>query len=249
MKWKSVARELTPPILLRTRTAFRSRAIAPLAHSELLAWMGFINPGMLHRGNIELFSYCLERLPSNNPLVEIGSFAGLSLNHLIYFLRQTGRANPVFSVDEWKFEGSHPGELIEGSQISFDAYRNHVIEIFRRNVLLFSPDHLPHHIELSSDEFFAAWGRRETRQDYFGNTANLGGPISFAYIDGNHSYEQSMRDLKNVDCYLEPGGFVLLDDSADNSGLGSAQTAQEAAMWKNYELIAKNPNYCLRKRV
>ena len=29
--------------------------------------MGFIDPGMLQRGNIELFSYCVEQLPSNRP--------------------------------------------------------------------------------------------------------------------------------------------------------------------------------------
>jgi hypothetical protein len=246
MQWKNIVRESLPPILLKM---LRSRhACSPVAHSELLEWMRFINPGMLVRGNVELFSYCLERLPSNAPLVEIGSFAGLSLNHLIYFLRRTGRANPIFSVDEWKFENSHPDQSIKGSQITFDAYRNHVIETFRRNVLLFSSDRLPHHIELSSDAFFAAWHSRETRQDYFGNAARLGGPISFAYIDGNHTYQQSKRDFENVDCYLEVGGFIVFDDSADYSGWGSARTAQEASTWKNYELVAKNPNYCLRKQ-
>jgi Methyltransferase domain len=246
MHWVNIVRALTPPIFLKM---LRSRyACLPLEYSEFLAWMGFINPGMLQRGNMELFSYCVERLPSNAPLVEIGSFAGLSLNHLIYFVRRAGRTNPIFSVDEWKFEGAQPGQLIKGSKISFDAYRDHVIETFRRNVLLFSSDRLPHHIELSSDQFFAAWHKRETRQDYFGNTAALGGPISFAYIDGDHSYQQSKRDFENVDRYLEVGGFIVFDDSADYSGCGSERTAQEASTWKSYELVAKNPNYCLRKR-
>jgi len=239
----NIVRAITAPILLK---GFRSqRACPPVDRSELLAWMGFIDPGMLDSGNIELFSYCLNRLPSNAPLVEIGSFAGLSLNHLIYFLR--GRTNLIFSVDEWKFDGYRPGMFIEGSEIPFDAYRDHVIETFRRNILLFSSGHLPHHIALSSDDFFTAWQKQETREDFFGNTARLGGPISFAYIDGDHSYPQAKRDFENVDRFLEVGGFVIFDDSADFSGWGSARAAQEASALSSYELIAKNPNYCLRK--
>ena len=76
----------------------------------------------------------------------------------------------------------------------------------------------------------------------------LGGSISFAYIDGDHSYQQSKRDFENVDRYLEVGGFIVFDDSEDYSGCGSARTAQEASTWNSYELVAKNPNYCLRKR-
>jgi hypothetical protein len=69
-----------------------------------------------------------------------------------------------------------------------------------------------------------------------------------AYIDGEHTYEQSMRDALNVDRYLEVGGFVVLDDSADNSDWESNRTAREISALPRYELVAKNPNYCLRKR-
>jgi hypothetical protein len=147
---------------------------------EILAWMRFINPGMLSGGILDLFSHCIPRLPRTNPIIEISSFAGLSLNHLILFLRHAGRDNLVFSVDEWIFEGYCPGQQIKGSTVSFNAYRDHVIDSFRRNVLLFSGDRLPHHLELSSDAFFAAWARKDKRNDFFGNQARLGGPISFA---------------------------------------------------------------------
>src|SRR5262249_18092139 len=132
--------------------------------------------------------------------------------------------------------------------VSFDAYRSNVIETFRRNVTLFSGDRLPHHFELSSDAFFSAWATKEQRTDFFRNSVRLGGPISFAYIDGNHTYEQSKRDFNNVDKFLEPGGFIIFDDSEDGSQWGSHRTAKEAASSPYYELIAKNPNYCIRKR-
>ena len=209
--------------------------------------MGYVNPGMLYRGNIDLFAHCLARLPSNAPIIEIGSFAGLSLNHLILFLRRAGRDNLVFSVDAWKFEVPDGGKTIEGSSITFDEYRAHVIETFRRNVTLFSGQRLPHHIELNSDQFFEAWAAAERLTDFFGNAAALGGPISFAYIDGDHSYEQSMRDFLNVDSHLERGGFIVFDDSADGTDWGAHQTAREAAALERYEVVAKNPHYCLRK--
>ena len=76
----------------------------------------------------------------------------------------------------------------------------------------------------------------------------LGGPFAFAYIDGAHTYEQSTKDFQNVDRYLELGGFIVFDDSADDGPhVGSTRTAQEAAMLTRYEVVAKNPNYCLRK--
>lgn len=139
------------------------------------------------------------------------------------------------------------GAMIGGSSVSFDAYRAHVIDTFRRNVTLFSGDRLPHHIELNSDAFFAAWEANEQRMDYFGNPVRLGGPIALAYIDGNHTYEQSKKDFDNVDRYLEIGGFVIFDDSSISSPFGCKQTAEEAANLDRYECIAKTYNYCLRK--
>jgi hypothetical protein len=198
---------------------------------EFLRWMRFINPGMCPPRNVPLIKYCVDHLPSDSPIVEIGSFAGLSLNHITYFLRRTGRKNPVYSVDEWKFEGFQSGVTIGGSHVSFDEYRDHVRETYRRNVALFSGDRHPCHIELSSDAFFATWDA----------------PISFVHIDGDHSYEQSSRDFENTDRHLEVGGFIIFDDSGNDSDFGCRHTARRAAKCGRYEIVAKYPNYCLRK--
>jgi hypothetical protein len=249
MGWQEVGRALLPPKLVRVLSrvlGYHTRPLPPVVGDDFMTWMQSIIPGWLRQGNLEAFAYCLARLPSDAPIIEIGSWAGLSLNHLILLLRRAGRQNPVFSVDEWKFGPAGHG-LIKRSHISYDAYRAHVMETFRRNVTLFSGDRLPHHIELSSDAFFAAWAGSEQRVDFFGNAVQLGGPIAFAYIDGRHTYEQSTKDFQNVDGYLEPGGFIIFDDSEDFGHLGSTRTAQEAAMLARYEVVAKNPNYCLRK--
>jgi Methyltransferase domain len=239
MAWREVGCQLLPPVLVRSLSrmmGYRTRPLPPMAGDGAMTRMRAIIPGWLPQGNLESFAYCLARLPSDAPIIEIGSFAGLSLNHLIHLLRRAGRQNPVFSVDPWKFESSD------------HAYRAHLIETFRLNVTLFSGGSLPHHIELDSDAFFTAWASNEQRVDFFGNAVQLGGPIAFAYIDGSHTYEQSTKDFKNVDRYLEPGGFVVFDDSADYYPSGSTCTAQDAAKLSTYEVVAKNPNYCLRKR-
>ena len=193
-------------------------------------WLSFINPGMLVGSNIDLFAYCINRLPNNTgAVIEIGSFAGLSLNHLILLLKKAQRGNPVLSVDEWIFEGANFGHCIPGTSASFDDYRRLAIETFRSNVMLFNGDRLPHHIELSSNKFFSSWNANEVMTDFFGRTAKLGGPIVFAYIDGAHTYEQSIRDFRNIDRHLVSGGFIVFDDSADNSDWGSRLSAEQAS--------------------
>jgi hypothetical protein len=55
-------------------------------------------------------------------------------------------------------------------------------------------------------------------------------------------------EIQNVSRRLIGGGFIVFDDSADGSDWDSRLTAQEAAKHPDYELIAKNPNYCIRKK-
>jgi Methyltransferase domain len=138
--------------------------------------------------------------------------------------------------------------LIPGSKIPFADYRDLAIDTFRRNLLLFHSDCLPHHIAASSDKFFELWAQKAEVADFFGRTTTLGGPISLAYIDGDHTYEQSLRDFENVDRFLLPGGFIIFDDSADYSSWESKRSAREAASRADYELVAKAPNYCIAKR-
>ena len=61
-------------------------------------------------------------------------------------------------------------------------------------------------------------------------------------------YEQALKDFENVDRWLQPGGFVLFDDSADWTDWGSHRAAREAALRANYEIVDRGPNYCIRKK-
>jgi hypothetical protein len=216
--------------------------------NEFVEWICFANAGMLNRGNLYCFDYAVSRLPSAAPMLEIGSFCGLSTNLLSYYRRKHGVTNPFFSSDRWIFEGATPQGCLGDSDVPHAEYRTHVKESFLRNVRLFSRNDLPRTVEMTSDEFFQAWASGWSGTDVFDRPVQLGGPLSFCYIDGNHSYEFARRDFENTDRFLEPGGFVFFDDSADGSGWDVCRVVAEVARRPDYELVIKNPNYLFRKK-
>ncbi|WP_366512821.1 class I SAM-dependent methyltransferase [Kordia sp.] len=71
--------------------------------------------------------------------------------------------------------------------------------------------------------------------------------MSFAYIDGDHSYEQTKKDFENVDSKLKVNGFILLDDSADHLNFGSSDFIKDIKKNDNYKIIDSNPNYLIQK--
>jgi hypothetical protein len=137
---------------------------------------------------------------------------------------------------------------VGGTTISHTALREFVKDTYMRNVRFFGEGSLPETVEMLSDEFFEAWRIRSATRDVFDRPTTLGGPISFCYIDGDHSYDAAHRDFLNTDEFLEPGGFVLFDDSADGSGWEVCRVIEEVKRSGRYEIAAQNPNYMFRKR-
>ena len=86
---------------------------------------------MIDHGNIFMFDYVIRNLPSRKPIIEIGSFCGLSLNILNYLLRKYSKDNNLFSADPWIFQGYNQESKIGDSQIEFTEYRNFVLDSFR----------------------------------------------------------------------------------------------------------------------
>lgn len=212
---------------------------------DYVSYLSFANAGMLNRGNLLCIDYAMRNLPSGNPIIEIGSFCGLSTNLLAYYKQRHGANNQIFNCDRWEFEGAAGN--VGDSDIPHTQYRSFVRDTYMRNVKMFSRHALPHTVEKFSDDFFAAWDRRETVTDVFGAKATLGGSISFCYIDGNHAYDFARRDFENTDRFLEPGGFVLFDDSADGSQWEVCRVIEEVKRLPNYRMIVKNPNYLFQK--
>ena len=128
----------------------------------------------------------------------------------------------------------------------FDAaspeYRSYCVRTYKENISLFSARNLPVSIEAFSDDFFKMWDDNATTTDVFGNKVQLGGPISFAYIDGAHTYEAAKMDFENVAKNLLPGGFVLFDDSNPQLSFGCVQSALEASKTPGYTRLFSHVN-------
>lgn len=215
---------------------------------EFFKWLTFANVGWLHPGNAYCMDYAVKRLPTDNPIVEIGSFAGLSTNVISYLLKKYSKPNKFINSDPWVFAGLENGNTIgDFSDIKQNEYREFVIDSFKRNVNFFSKGSSIHTVEASSDEFFHKWGNSQSVKDIYGKDLQLGGKISFAYIDGDHTYEAAKRDFLNVSNYLDKGGFILFDDSSDNIPFPCANLMPEVLANPDYELVMKNPNYLFRR--
>jgi hypothetical protein len=217
--------------------------------NEFLAWVQFAIPGMLVQENVDAMEYALTNMPPGKPILEIGSFCGLSTVVLSYLLSKQSKTTPFFTCDKWEFEGQQLGApLGDSPTVTHDVYRMYVRDTFLRSVQTFASNQLPHTIECFSDEFFRRWFENEKTVDVFGRPVTLGGEISFCYIDGNHTYEFAKRDFENTERALVPGGFILFDDSGDDSQWEVNQLTREICSGRQYELVSRNPNYLFRKK-
>src|SRR5574341_619986 len=120
--------------------------------NEYINWLCFACAGMLPRGNLYCYDYAVKNIPSENPIVEIGTFCGLSANVMSYYLTRNGKKNKIISSDKWIFEGAEKGTDLGDSTISHKTYREFVKESYMRNVKMFSSHNLPYTIEEFSDD-------------------------------------------------------------------------------------------------
>ena len=217
--------------------------------TEYIAWLTFANAGMLEPGNIDAFNFVIGNLPSLAPMIEIGSFCGLSTNVITHLKEKYAVKNRLVTCDRWIFEGARPDAPVGGSPLlSHNDYREFVRGSYIRNIQTFARYDLPYTVEMFSDEFFAAWTQGQAATDVLGRELKLGGPISFCYIDGNHTYDFVKRDFTHVDQFLDPGGFILFDDSRDGSAWETCRVVAEVKSSQRYHVVAANPNYLFRKK-
>lgn len=220
-----------------------------VVNDEYITALSIANAGasMLPLENVYCFDYALKRLPPEGAVVEIGSFAGISTNAIIYFLRKNNCNHPFFTCDKWDFESGDQYNCMYALKRSYSEYCQFIREAFIRNVKFFSSDRLPYTLEMLSDDFFLEWRRSTLCIDVFGRNIKTGGKISFAYVDGNHQYEFVKRDFQNLNDFMMKGGFIFFDDSADHYRFGSSALMKEIRKRRDYELVMKNPNYLWRK--
>ncbi len=208
--------------------------------------------GMLHAGTPYLINHAIKNMPVGGTVIEIGSYGGLSTNLILYLLKKNNRDEKLFNCDPWIYGGQKESYTdtsnIDGSDdITCADFSKYVKESFIRSTKFLNSNNLPHSFHLTSDNFIEKYKQNLNEKDLFGTEVQLGEPISFAYIDGNHAYDFAKRDFENVDKHLMNSGFILFDDSMDDSPFGSTIFMKEMKAHKNYRLIDKNPNYLFQK--
>ena len=215
------------------------------------------NAGMLHRGNLLGFAYATRFLPSNTAVVEVGSYAGLSTNAIIYYLQKYQKNHPFFTCDSWEYFGErdhsppHADYLSKvGSHpsLSRESYMNFVKNRFIGNLHFFSGKRLPYSFHVHSENFMNSWAKGLEKEDIFGQKIQLGGKIGFCFLDGDHTPGGAERDFALLDPFLASGGFLLLDDSADGTNESRNELGRRLIKSSEYSLIMKNPNYLLMKK-
>lgn len=215
-------------------------------HDEYIDWLLLVNAGMQHPGNIHLLDLAVRTAPAA-PMLEIGSFCGLSASIIQYLKRRHGRTERLFTCDRWVFEGSEK-PLPAAAGVAREQLREFVRDSCERSLRTFGGENPPATIEATSDEFFARWRAGERARDLLGREVTLGGPLGFCFIDGNHTEEYAQRDFENCDEHLLPGGLILFDDSADESDWEVRRVLRRVKRSPRYEVLARNPNYLVRKR-
>ena len=243
----STARRVITPRMFKQIIRKAKNTLHPVIDisDEFTELLSGINAGWLERGNLYSFDYAMRNLPSEAPIIEIGSFCGLSTNLLGYYKQSNSVKNKVVNCDKWQWNDT--GQ-VGHSTFTYPEYLSFAKDAYIRNVQMFSRDDLPYTIELFSDEFFQQWRENREVSDVFGRTLRLGGPISFCFIDGNHAYDYAKRDFVNTDEFLESGGFILFDDSADGTKWEVSRVRDEVIATRRYDVVAKNPNYLFRKK-
>ena len=212
-----------------------------------------IGEGMLHEGNIYLIDYAIKNMPENGYVLEIGTYGGLSTNLILHLLEKHSKNNKMIGCDAWVYEGyrDYTGKVnktIDGkNSITRTHHMQYIKDAFINATTLFHSKILPYTCHLKSDAFFEKWKNNEGLSDVFKRNIVLNNFISFAYIDGDHSYKQTKKDFENVSKYLVKGSFVLIDDSADFLKFGSVEFIKEVKSNPDFKLIHKNPNYLFER--
>ena len=212
-----------------------------------------IGEGMLHPGNPYLMDYAIKNMPSNGIVLEIGVYGGLSTNLLLHLLNTNNRKEELYGCDAWVYEGynDYLGKIdahIDGRpDIARRDYTQYIKESFIKSTTFLNQNSLPHTCHLFSDDFFEQWNHTNDFTDVFGRKFKIEANISFAYIDGDHSYQQTEKDFNNVANRLVIGGYVLIDDSAKVATFGSSRYIKQIKKDSRFEIVANNPNFLIRK--
>jgi predicted O-methyltransferase YrrM len=153
-----------------------------------------------------LFLYrTAQRCPGKGTIVEIGSWKGKSTIFLALG-SLAGARTTVYAID--------PHDCVVDSTTACSMRHQTTattLDEFYANLKKAGVEHIDHSIVCPSDDAVRGWNR----------------PIEFLWIDGDHSYEATRRDIENWSPHLADGGVIAIHDSTPD---GSQPGTRHAVM-------------------
>ena len=129
------------------------------------------------------------------PLLEIGSYCGLSTLHLAEIAREAKTV--VFAVDHHRGSEEHQvGKIFHDDALMDDQDDFDSLPEFRRNLKRFRAEDVVIPLITSSTTAARHW------------TTQLG----FLFIDGGHSLDAALADYRGWSSYLLRGGLLVIHD-------------------------------------
>jgi predicted O-methyltransferase YrrM len=154
--------------------------------------------GWRYRQDLGLLYLLARDIGGTGVTLEIGSYKGLATAALAQGARSGGRAT-VHTVDP------HTGDRQDLEHHGVESKSS--LDEFKRNLVKTGIEDIVHYHVMTSDELAAQW---------------KGEAIRVLFIDGWHSYDAVMSDIRNWVPLVEPTGAVLIDDYANYEDVRAA---------------------------
>ncbi|MCC6736613.1 MAG: FkbM family methyltransferase [Bauldia sp.] len=134
-------------------------------------------------------------------VLEIGIFGGRSLIPMALAVQALGAGGRVFGIEAWSNSVAIATETNAENDAWWSTVDMKAIKTgFLSSVVANDVAETVVVLEMSSDKAFAA-------------IAAMGlGPFDLVHVDGSHSAEQALRDVRQWSSLVRPGGILVLDD-------------------------------------
>lgn len=150
----------------------------------------------------QLFDWALDAAQLG-PLLEIGSYCGLSTLWLASAARQRGTV--VFAIDHHRGSEEHqPGEFFHDDTLLDDSGRFDSLPEFRRNLR-------KHKVE---DVVIPVITKANLLANYWHT------PLGLVFIDGGHSLDAALADYRGWAHHVAAGGLLVIHDVFDHVEAG-----------------------------
>lgn len=167
-------------------------------------------------------------------IIEAGSYLGASVIHMLTVAKRRGLYPLVYSVDAWHGPNGHPIGHLPESQIPASFNRPTQYQQFLRNIKSRGFDS-----QVIPIQAFTAWGAEILKA--------WGVKAQVCYLDGDHSYNGCLADLRSYWPLVEIGGRVIGDD-LHYAGGGVWRAVGEFASEIDHDVRSESGQFIIDKR-